>query len=503
VEKKLLVLLSVALLGARLLAARAVGWGDSEALYACYALHPAPAYLDHPGLIGVFASLIGHGGAPLPLTAHIVTTVLATAVPWLAVFAARSVGASARGAFLAGIAVAVTPEIAVGLFAMTPDLLLALAWLGSLALVARATAREPSSLDAAASFVGAGVLAGAAASSKASGVLLIVALLVTYASPLLRKHATTLWPWAGLLAGLVIVLPVVSFEARTGWPMVHHRLVSTQAGAGPSLRNVAAVLGGQLAYLSPLLSIALVWLGVDLFRHRKDDAASTLLFHATAIPFVPLLVLSLWSRVAEPHWLAPALLALPLHYARRLESTDAPARGRGTPFVFQRRFARAAAGIALVMVALVHAWVLVPSLVRLAPASFDPRFDIANELFGWPDAVSAVEEIAVDESARGEIVIVGPHWIVCAQLHARLGSRFRVGCATPIPDDFDTWTPRETWRKADKIIYVTDARFETDPSKTFPDRIVARRSRITVLRGGRVARVFTLSLLERSARGEL
>ena len=28
------------------------GFGDSEALYACYALHPQPAYLDHPALIG-------------------------------------------------------------------------------------------------------------------------------------------------------------------------------------------------------------------------------------------------------------------------------------------------------------------------------------------------------------------------------------------------------------------------------------------------------------------
>jgi hypothetical protein len=497
VERKLLLLLSFVLLGVRLLAARTVGWGDSEALYASYALHPAPAYLDHPGLIGVFASVIGNGAAPSPSNAHVVTAVFATIVPWLVVLAARAAGAKERGAFLAGIAVALTPEIAIGLFAMTPDLLLALTWLGALALVTRAVTREPSSFDASTSFVAAGFLAGVGAASKASGVLLIVALIVTYASPPLRKHARTLWPWAGLLAGLVIVLPIVFFEAKTGWPMVQHRLVSTQAGAGPSFRNIAAVLGGQLAYLSPLLAVASVWVGIDLYRHRKDDATSALLFWATAIPFVPLLLLSLWSRVAEPHWLAPAFLALPIHYARRLESTDAPLAR------ITQRFARAAAGIAFVMVALVHAWVLVPSMVHLAPASFDPRFDIANELYGWPDAVSAVEETAGTEASRGDIVIVGPHWVVCAQLHARLGTRFRVGCATPIPDDFDTWTPRATWKKADKILYVTDTRFDADPAKLFPDRNVARRSRITILRGGRVARTFTLSLLERSARGDL
>ncbi len=496
-EKKLFVLLSFALLGVRLYAARAVGWGDSEALYASYALHPAPAYLDHPGLIGVFASVIGGGGAPPPNAAHVVTAILATALPFLVYLAARSSGANARGAFLAAIAFAVTPEIAIGLFAMTPDLLLAITWLGALTLVARALSRAPSSLDAAVCFLGAGLLSGVGAACKASGVLLIVALIVAYASPRLRKHANTLWPWAGLLAGLVVILPVVFFEAKTGWPMITHRLVSTQAGAGPSVRNVGAVLGGQLAYLSPLFAVAIVWVSIDLFRHRKDDATSTLLFWVTAIAFVPLLLLSLWSRVAEPHWLGPAFLALPLHYARRFEAADGPLRH------ITKRFARAATGIALAMVALVHAWVLVPALVRYAPASLDARTDIANELFGWPDAVSAVEEIAVAESARGEIVVVGPHWIICAQLHARLGTRFRVGCATPIPDDFDVWTPRATWQHADKVLYVSDARFDADPGKLFPDRNVARRSRITILRGGRVARTFTLSLLEHSARGEL
>ena len=44
-----LVSLSVVALVVRLLAAESVGFGDSEALYASYALFPQPAYLDHPG----------------------------------------------------------------------------------------------------------------------------------------------------------------------------------------------------------------------------------------------------------------------------------------------------------------------------------------------------------------------------------------------------------------------------------------------------------------------
>src|SRR5580692_3821844 len=116
-----LVVASVALLAVRLLAATRVGFGDSEALYASYALHPQPAYLDHPGLIGIVARAIGGGSSPSPLHAHLATTLAATAWPWVMALTCRAAGASwarsLRTALVAGLA----PEIAVGLFALTPD----------------------------------------------------------------------------------------------------------------------------------------------------------------------------------------------------------------------------------------------------------------------------------------------------------------------------------------------------------------------------------------------
>src|SRR5580698_11427148 len=84
---------TAAFLALRLVAAARVGFGDSEALYASYALHPQPAYLDHPGLIGSVARAIGGGTAPTPERAHIVTSLLATLVPWVMVLACRACGA--------------------------------------------------------------------------------------------------------------------------------------------------------------------------------------------------------------------------------------------------------------------------------------------------------------------------------------------------------------------------------------------------------------------------
>src|SRR5882672_10013392 len=126
-----LVAATVALLGIRMYAAQRIGFGDAEALYACYARHPQPVYLDHPGLIGVLARALGAGDSPSPLAAHIGTALLATAAPWMAALAARTAGASWSAASLAAGALMLAPEISVGLFGMTPDLLLFVLWYAS------------------------------------------------------------------------------------------------------------------------------------------------------------------------------------------------------------------------------------------------------------------------------------------------------------------------------------------------------------------------------------
>jgi hypothetical protein len=147
----------------------------------------------------------------------------------------------------------------------------------------------------------------------------------------------------------------------------------------------------------------------------------------------------------------------------------------------------------------VYTWVLVPELVRLAPRSYDPRLDLANELYGWQEAVRAVREEALAAStpgsARGDVSIVGPHWVVCAQVEAALRGEFAVGCDTPVRDDFDDWWPRARWKTADVIVWVTDARFGPVPS--FPDYALERTRHVTIQRGGRAVRVFTITVLAR------
>jgi hypothetical protein len=479
--------ISVALLAVRLFAASRVGFGDSEALYAAYALHPQSAYLDHPGLIGVFARFVGGGTAPSPERAHEVTALLATAVPWAMALLCRAAGATWRRSLTTAIVVALVPEMAIGLFAMTPDLLLALLWIASLTLSAVALQAPPGGSRASLAFAGAGLLAGAAGASKVTGLLLLPALVAAYASRPARPHARTIAPWAGIAAGLVVLAPVFVFEARSGWPMLVHRLSDTQSAAGLSLRNAAALVGGQLAYLSPLVAFLVVVAAREAWRGRAD-AVGTLLLAASAIPAAVLVPLALWSRVAEPHWVAPAMLAL------------GPALARSSA-ALSRRLVVASAAIAAACVIAVHAWVLVPGALRLAPASYDARLDIANELYGWPEVLSAVREEVAAQASPGleDVSVVGPHWVICAQLEADLRGDVRVGCNTPIRDDFDTWWPRDRWRNAESIVWVTDDRY--GPPPRLPLHALFTLRKIRIKRADRVVRTFTIAVLLRRAEG--
>ena len=499
---------SIVLLALRLYAASLVGFGDSEALYASWAAHPQPAYLDHPGLVGVVASAIGEGAIPSPLRTHLFTAVAATLVPWLAYATARATGAARGPAAVAGLILATVPETAVGLFALTPDLLLAVAWLGALALAG--VGLRGGGTRSSVAFLGAGLLAGIACAAKVSGLLLVAALLTAYlaaarsspkdgASEAGRSAVHTAWPWAGLAAGLVVVLPIARYEARTGWSMLHHRFIDTQPGAGIALRNAGALIGGQLAYLSPLFAVLAVLAALDLVHGRARDSISRLLFCAFAVPLLPLVALCLWSPVAEPHWIAPALLVLPLHVARRAPEI--------VGWLGSRRVFLAALGIAATLTLGVHAWVLIPASARLRPDYTDAKLDIANELFGWPTALGAVKELMkgaatpFDPEGR-EVVVVGPHWTICAQLQAGLPG-IRVGCATPIRDDFDRWLPREQWRAAEHVLFVTDLRFPGDGAAQLPGHVQTGRSRVRILRGGKTARIFELYLYDRRASSSL
>jgi hypothetical protein len=487
-------------------AASHVGFGDSEALYASYALHPAPAYLDHPGLVGLVMRAIGAGGAPSPEDTHKLTTFATALVPFLIAGAARLAGAKWKRAFWTALIVAVAPEISVGLFAMTPDLILAFTWPLALGLAALALRERPRTFRANGAWALALLLAGIATAAKLSGALLLISLFLTPLTiPSARAHAKTWGPYAGLLLAGMVLWPVVSYEHAFHYALLRHRLVDT-ASFGPTPKSVAAFLVAQLAYVGPVLLFAAGKAALRLYRSiGRWDAVDDMLAVTTFLPLAALLCFSLVNRVAEPHWIAPALLGLPLFVARESTSeppSSAPASARPMARRSEGLLPAVAFFTGLFLTALIHVWVLVPACARLIPEDRE-KLDIANELYGWPRALAVAREMITDERiGTGKTpVVVTPHWVLSAQLAAGLGADVPVACDMPIPTDFDDWEPAVVWRKADSLLFVTDARFPVDLNARFPDRHVTNERTVSVLRGGRIIRTFKLALLGKLALG--
>ncbi len=482
--------LSALALALRFSAAGLLGYGDNEALYASYALHPQPAYLDHPGFIGTIAKWLGTGGAPEPIIAHQVTAAWATAIPWLAGVAAWALGASRRGALLTVLAALIAPPLAVGLFAFSPDLPLTTAWLGTLACVGYALRRPPSHLTVWAATLTAGLLVGIAGLSKLSGVLVGLGILLgTLTSPQ-RSRWRTAAPWLAVLAALVVLSPVFVWELQRGWPLFHRIIQEPPRHTGGSIIAVAKQVAGQILYVTPLYLAAAIVLWKHLWRERRRNAALWILHCVTWTSAIPLLAVGLWTGRTEPNWILPCYLSLLLYV--------------GVRPILSRTFAWATLASGGLISVLAFLWATTPLAPTYLGAAYSPKWDIANDMHSWGPGrqllAEAVSRTILDEGRP--VPVVGPHWMVCAQARAALShaAQVPVGCNTPWRDDFDDWLPREKWLRSPTILYVYDSRFGLDPSLEFPDRDLRRLQKVHVRRGGRSVRtIYVATLIKREA----
>ncbi len=476
------VLVSAALFGLRVYLAQRVAFGDAEALYLSYALFPQPGYLDHPGLVGSVGQILGNGAVPTPYTVHLLSALLATLVPWIGGWAAWRAGAASSGALRTVLCLALVPELSIGLFGLTPDLLLACFWLGALGFGAKVL--SPNSTAGTLSYLGLGACLAMALLSKVSGGLLaLVVAACVLQSPVQRRRVG---PYLGAALALLLVYPWVHWEWSQGAPMLTHRLSSTQGAAGLSLRNVGALLGGQLLYVTPPFLLGAWTVARSLRRSRTADPVSALLWRACVVPGALLGALCLWSRVAEPHWIAPMYLSLAVQL------------GRLPPLA--ARLQRIALSFGAIAVAFALFWVGTDYPPRLLGKHYHPRYDLTNDLYAWGPGKRLLNDVVQRTvlDAQRLPVVVGPHWIICAQAQLAIGRSVRVGCNTPIPDDFDRWLPREKWRSAAVVLYVHDSRFDVVPSEALPGRVERSRSKVDVLRGGRVVRTLWVTRLDLS-----
>ena len=215
--------------------------------------------------------------------------------------------ARARGGRAAGVAMALllqaTPVFSLGAVLMTPDAPLALAWAGALWAVERAFRERPRW------FLAAGGFLGVAALSKLHGGLLGVALLVALLlSRDGRRALAGPWVWAGVAVAVALASPMLYWNATHGWPSFLYQASHGARGREFSALRLAASIGAQTAYVSPVILAGAAVAAWRALRRIEDPALAAL--SVSALPVVAFFTaMAAFTPGALPHWAAPGWLS--------------------------------------------------------------------------------------------------------------------------------------------------------------------------------------------------
>ncbi len=478
-------LLAVVLLlaASNILVSSFLGLGDAEALYYCYGEHPSLSYLDHPPLIGWLIFIATTIGGPSVIAVRAVSltmTVLALVFTYL--FTRDLYGSKAAG--WSSLLLLAAPVFSVGMVAATPDAPLVALWPLFTWQLYRALVDERAG---AWSRLGRplllGLLLGLSFLSKYTGACLGVTAILIVSSRNGRVWLGRPGFWLGTCAAIVTASPVLAWNIQHEWAGLLHRLVWTQEGAGFSLRNAGALIGGQLLYVGPLTLPLLLWAAVRLWRARAHGPEQQILLAASLPALAAAYLLVLWSDVAEPHWPAAAYMPLFVGTAGLISGSS----GR------VKTLARTAVCLGIALLALLHVLVQTPLLPALSSTkSYRPEYDLGNELRGWPEVAETIRSLNHNRKP-----VVAAFYTQCSQLTFALNRPGdpEVRCVSPEIDDFDIWFGPFVVPKGGAL-FVTDNRFEHNPRRLVPGiRSVGAPITIEISRGGRWVRRFSINTL--------
>ncbi|RBP17157.1 dolichyl-phosphate-mannose-protein mannosyltransferase [Roseiarcus fermentans] len=302
---RLAAIVIAAFLVARLVFALLLGPGVDESYTLAIARTPALSYFDHPPLhqwiAHAAASAFGEGvGARLPFLALFAVTGWIYYRMTADLFGPRAgivavFGLDAAPFFFASAGTWIVPDGPL-LFGLA-----AAAWALAKLFFGPGSGRATEW----ALWLAAGGALGLAGLSKYSAALAVVGVLAFVAiSPGRRRWFADPAPYAAAALALVMIAPVVVWNARHGWASFGFQGARGAAGSGLKPAQVAAMALGEVAYLSPWLAAPLGLGLIAAWRKRADERRLFLLCLALP-PIVVFTLTPLWGARGLPHWAMP------------------------------------------------------------------------------------------------------------------------------------------------------------------------------------------------------
>ncbi len=477
-----------------------------ESYYWEWSRRLASGYFDHPGGIAhlVRAGTALAGATPFGVRLGAVAAGWITSL--LLVLLARRLS-DGSGALRAAVIITCMPLAAAGLVLATPDAPLLLATAATLLLLDLALAEPPGSRRALAWWLAAGATLGLALCSKYNAVLIpagvFIALLVS--APLRRQLATPA-PYLAALLALAVFAPVVVWNASHHWLSFTFQLAHGLGhGHGSALQREAALIGGQLGLVSPILFVLLAIAVSRALAGRSPRPAASrgpeqtrgyglataprrAMLAVTAATSFLFFCWSALSRRAEPNWQAmsyiPAIALLASHGGS----------------IRWRRWLGAACALGAAMVAAVYLQVTSPFL------PIDAASDPAARGAGWSELAAEMRSAATlaDDAGDGTrsestgVWFAGNRYQDASEIAFHLPGHptvFSLNIASR-PNQYDLWPSfAERARPDDDLVLAL-----APPAPGRPDTVMAilrphfdRATRISTVRaGGRVRDVWLL-----------
>ncbi|MGH7364843.1 MAG: ArnT family glycosyltransferase [Candidatus Rokuibacteriota bacterium] len=300
---RLLAVVAVAALGARVLTAAATDLYYDEAYYWVWSHRFEGAYYDNTPLVAWTLAgsraLLGDGALGVRGLAIALGVATVACAWWLA----HELWADARCGAWAALLVATIPGAAIAGTILSPDSLLHPLWLVSLVTLWRAFAKP----DALGRWALAGLVAGLALLSKyTAGLLLPGALAFALLDRDARRALARPGPYLGGVVALAVFAPVVFWNVSHDWAGLAFQAGRYTGDRGWLVLRLLDFVGGQWLFAGPVLFP--LALGV-VFRLARADRRH-LFLACTAAPVLLFFFVSAFRTWSHPNWPAfvwPAL----------------------------------------------------------------------------------------------------------------------------------------------------------------------------------------------------
>jgi 4-amino-4-deoxy-L-arabinose transferase-like glycosyltransferase len=294
------VLVVVALVALRLVAAAWTPLTFDEAYYWMWSKHPAFGYYDHPPMV---ALVIGAGtlmAGDTELGVRLVSILLALPMSYAIYRAAAILFGGKRLAANAAILLNVTLMAAVGTLIVTPDAPLLVA--SSFVLLFLAKVLETGHGRW---WLAVGAAIGCALLSKYTALLFGPAILIWLLVARQGRWLITLWPYLGAFVSLAFFAPVILWNAEHQWVSFLKQIGGRVKIDDFRPAFLAELVPTQVAFATPLVFI-LGSMGLHALLRRKAGArAARALIDATFWTIVAYFIWHALHARVEANWFAP------------------------------------------------------------------------------------------------------------------------------------------------------------------------------------------------------